>query len=51
MKIWMWPIVIGILSGAALLVGLIFDNAWDDVATLMLALPVLVSLWFGWRER
>lgn len=51
MKIWFWPIVLGLLSAAALLVGLLFDNAWDEVATLTLALPVGVALWFGWYRR
>ncbi|MDD3483178.1 hypothetical protein [Azovibrio restrictus] len=50
MKIWFWPIVIGWLSATALLLGLLFDNAWDELASLILALPVLLTLWFAWRE-
>lgn len=51
MKIWRWPIFIAVLGAAALLIGLIFDGAWDGVATLMLGLPVLLSYWFGWSKR
>lgn len=51
MKIWFWPIIIGLLSAAALLLGLIYDNAWDEVASLALAVPVALSLRFGWRRR
>ena len=51
MKIWLWPIVIAMLSCAALLLGLVFENLWDDVAALTLGLPVILSLWFNWRSR
>jgi len=51
MKIWFWPIIIGILSGTALIVGLLVDNAWDEIATLALSVPILLTLWFGWRKN
>lgn len=50
MKIWFWPIVIGLISAAALLLGLLHDNAWDHIATLGLGIPVVLSLWFGRRS-
>ncbi|MFT4172461.1 MAG: hypothetical protein QM594_22675 [Niabella sp.] len=51
MKMWRWPIVLGALSATALAVGLLFDNVWDEVATLLLSLPVCVSIWYGWLKR
>lgn len=51
MKIWRWPIVIAVLGIAALLIGLIYDRPWDGIATLMLAVPVIVSYWFGFHKR
>jgi len=51
MRIWLWPTVIGLLSTIALLLGLIFDNAWDEIATLILSLPLVLTLWFDWRQR
>jgi hypothetical protein len=50
MKIWLWPIVIGLLSATALLLGLIFDNIWDEIATLILSLPIVLILRFGWPK-
>jgi hypothetical protein len=39
------PIVLGVLTLAGLVVGLLEDGAWDLVATAALALPVLVGAW------
>lgn len=51
-KIWRWPVAIALLSSAALLLGLLYDGLWDWLATLVLGLPVLLSLWFGcWAGR
>lgn len=51
MKVWFWPIVIGILSLAGLIIGLVFDDLGDTFAWLCLAIPVAVSAWYGWLRR
>lgn len=47
MKIWFWPSVIGLLSLAGLVVGLIYDDLGDVFAWFSLGIPVAVSAWYG----
>lgn len=51
MNIWRWPLIIGSLSFAGLVIGLIFDGLGDLFAWLTLGLPVALSFWFGWCRR
>lgn len=48
MKIWFWPIVVGLLSCVGLLVALFYDGWGDAVSWLTLAPPVVMSIWYGW---
>lgn len=48
MKTWFWPIVIGIMVAAGLLLALLYDGLGDWIACLMLLCPVVVSIWCGW---
>lgn len=47
MKIWFWPSVIGLLSLAGLIVGLIYDDLGDVFAWFSLGIPIAVSAWYG----
>lgn len=51
MKVWFWPIVIGLLSTAGLIIGLIYDDLGDAFAWVTLGIPVALSLWYGWWRR
>jgi hypothetical protein len=43
------PIVLGMLTLAGLVTGLLADGVWDVVAVAALALPVLVGAWHALR--
>lgn len=47
--VWMMPVVLGVLTLAGLVVGLLADGVWDLVAVTALALPVLVGAWHALR--
>lgn len=47
MKVWFWPIVIGTLSTAGLIVGLVYDDLGDLFSWLTLGMPVVLSVWYG----
>lgn len=50
--IWRWPVLIGVLSAIGLVSALFSDGGWGDhVANACLAIPVVVSGWFGWGRR
>lgn len=51
MNVWFWPIIIGILSTAGLIVGLIYDDFGDVFAWVTLSIPVALSCWYGWWRR
>ncbi|NYT38719.1 hypothetical protein ERD78_16560 [Allopusillimonas soli] len=48
MKIWFWPIVIGVVSTVGLLSGLLYDGLGDVVSWLALLVPVAFSALYGW---
>jgi hypothetical protein len=48
MKTWFWPIVIGILSAAGLLLALLYDGLGDWISCLMLLCPIATAVWCGW---
>lgn len=50
MHIWLWPIVIGVLTAVGLVAGLVSDDAGDVAAWVGLGVPVAVSAWFGLRR-
>ena len=47
--VWAMPIVLGVLTLAGLVVGLLEDGVWDVIATAALALPALVGAWCALR--
>lgn len=51
MRIWLWPLALGLLSALGLLAGLVSDGAGDWFGWLALGLPTLVGLQGMWRGR
>lgn len=43
MKLWFWPLVLGLTSAVGLLAGLLGDGLADYLSWLALAAPVVVS--------
>lgn len=50
MRIWLWPVLIAILSAVGLIAGLVSEGAGDWLNWLALSVPVLISL-HGFRRR
>ncbi|WP_416760821.1 hypothetical protein ACNI65_01710 [Roseateles sp. So40a] len=49
-RLWLWPLVLGLLSTSGLLTALVSDD-WGDVWSWVgLGVPVLVIAWFSWRR-
>jgi hypothetical protein len=44
MRIWLWPVVIAVLSTAGLIAGLVSEGAGDWLSWLALAAPVAVGV-------
>lgn len=44
MRIWLWPVVIAVLSAAGLIAGLVSEGAGDWLSWLALAAPVAVGV-------
>lgn len=51
MRLWGWPIAIGLSTLFGLTAGLIGDDGWDLLAATALALPVLAAGWLGLARR
>lgn len=49
-RIFFWPLLIGMVSLAGLIGALLEDGWWDAVFCALLAIPVLVGAAFGWRR-
>ena len=50
-RVWRAPAILALVSGAALVAGLLGDGVWDVVASLGLLLPLPIAWWSGRRER
>ncbi|NOG70864.1 hypothetical protein [Roseicella sp. DB1501] len=48
-RVWRAPAILALLSGAALVAGLLGDGLWDVMASLGLLLPLLAAWWSGRR--
>lgn len=48
-RVWGMPILLAACTVSGLVVGLLEDGVWDDVAAAALALPVLVGAWHALR--
>lgn len=44
MRIWLWPVLIGVLSTLGLIAGLVSEGAGDWLSWLALAAPVIIGL-------
>ncbi len=44
MRIWLWPVVIAVVSAIGLIAGLVSEGAGDWLSWLALAVPVVISL-------
>lgn len=51
MKIFKWPIVLGLLTVGGLLSALVADGVWDVLSWALLAVPVATGLWFACGNR
>ena len=50
--LWLWPIILGLLTASGLLSALISDDWGDWWSWLGLGVPVVVMLWYGcWPRR
>jgi len=50
--IWLWPVILGVLTAIGLVSALFSDGGFGDVlAGFCLAVPVGIGLWFGWMRR
>lgn len=50
LRLWGWPIVLGLLSASGLISALVSDG-WGDIwSWLALGLPVVLMAWYGWRR-
>jgi hypothetical protein len=48
--IFRWPLVIGVASAFGLVAALVADDAWDWLAAMALAAPVLLTILFAFRS-
>ena len=51
MKLWGWPLVLGVLTLTGLIAGLVSEDTGDYMAWLGLGVPVAVASWCGLRRR
>ena len=49
--LWGMPILLGMLTAAGLVAGLLGDGGWDMVAVAGLGIPVLVGAWHMFKRR
>lgn len=50
LKLWVWPIALGLLSASGLLSALVSDDWGDAWSWIALGVPVLVMAWHAWRR-
>jgi hypothetical protein len=44
-RIFFWPLLLAVLSGAGLIFALLGDGAWDAASWVLLATPIAAVLW------
>jgi hypothetical protein len=47
--IFRWPLLIGIASAYGLVSALVADGFWDWAASIGLAVPIVLAVWFYYR--
>jgi hypothetical protein len=50
-RLWGWPIALGLLTAVGLVSALVADDIWDLVSWLALGLPVAMAFWYGLRRK
>jgi len=50
LRLWGAPLLLAVLSVAGLLIGLLGDGVWDWISAALLAVPVIVGAWCGFRR-
>lgn len=50
LKLWGWPIALGLLTVVGLIAALLGDGALDYLSAVALGIPVLVGGWFSFRR-
>lgn len=51
LRLWGWPLVLGLLTASGLASALVSDQWGDPWSWLALGIPVIVMAWFGWRRE
>ena len=51
LRLWGWPIVLGVLTASGLLSALVSDLWGDPWSWVALGIPCVVMAWFGWRRE
>ncbi len=47
-QIFFWPVLIALISLAGLVLALLYDDLWEQLALLAIAVPVLVAMVLYW---
>jgi hypothetical protein len=50
-QIFLWPMILGVMTVVGLVSALVADGAWDVLSWLMLLVPALLGIWYGWLVR
>lgn len=51
LRVWAWPLALGLVSVIGLVAALLADGVADVVSWLALAVPVAAVVYFSWRPR
>ena len=50
-QIFIWPMILGVLSAVGLVVSLLEEGALEDISLIGLAVPILVMVYFHWVKK
>ncbi|MBN9557024.1 MAG: hypothetical protein J0I26_05780 [Alphaproteobacteria bacterium] len=50
-QIFVWPLVIGLVTTIGLIAALVGDGVWDRLSWAALSLPVIAAGWFSTRTK
>jgi hypothetical protein len=50
-RLWGWPIGLGLATLVGLIAALLGDDGWDWLSAVMLGFPVLVAVWLSLLRR
>lgn len=49
-QVFRWPLLLGVVTVIGLVSALLADGVWDALSWALLALPLVVGLWFSVRR-